>query len=217
MNQKSIGVRRLESFWSTLATSKTLRDLQLSDQLIGGSVSNEVAMIGRFLKSNRSVHHIGFDSSLLALKVEDVKVLRSAFYGNKKIVDMEYLSKARQLSMIEVKEKTQELLTEIQREKAAIKMIFKSHYSKYDRFWRIKPNELKVPHVTRIRVAKREISRIQRESNRIGTLLSEIKNCVQANIRERTIIEAQKSKARLERREGQLQKLAKKKNMERGI
>ena len=211
MNQKSIGVRRLESFWSTLATSKTLRDLQLSDQLIGGSVSNEVAMIGRFLKSNRSVHHIGFDSSLLALKVEDVKVLRSAFYGNKKIVDMEYLSKARQLSMIEVKEKTQELLTEIQREKAAIKMIFKSHYSKYDRFWRIKPNELKVPHVTRIRVAKREISRIQRESNRIGTLLSEIKNCVQANIRERTIIEAQKSKARLERREGQLQKLAKKK------
>ena len=102
LDQNLIGISSLESLWLTLATSKTLRDLQLPDQLIGGYNSDEVAMIGRFLKSNRSVRRIGFDSSLLILKVEDAKVLRSAFYGNKKVIDLKYLSKTRQLTMSEV-------------------------------------------------------------------------------------------------------------------
>mmetsp|Transcript_44962 Transcript_44962/g.50846 ORF Transcript_44962/g.50846 Transcript_44962/m.50846 type:complete len:848 (-) Transcript_44962:3-2546(-) len=117
------GYTYLESFWSTLATSKTLRDLQLPDQFTGYSKSDEVAMIGRFLRSNRSVQRIGFDSSSLILKVEDMKVLRSAFYGNKKVIDMEYLSKARQLTMNEIRKETKLLIANVNRCKAAIKNI----------------------------------------------------------------------------------------------
>jgi hypothetical protein len=174
LNQNSVGISRLESFWSTIATSKTLRDLQLPDQLIGGYNSDEVAMVGRFLKLNRSVQRIGFDSSLLVLKVEDVKVLRSTFYGNKKIIDLEYLSKARQLTMSEVQKETQMLLVEVKQCKA--ERIFKSHYSKYNRNWRNTPNTLKLPWVEKIRVAKREIGKLQRDSNKIGQLLTEINN-----------------------------------------
>lgn len=210
-NQRAIGVSNIEQFWVILSKSKTLRDIRVSDQFIGGYESDEVAMIGRFLKSNRSVQTIAFDSKNLVLKVTDVKVLRSAFYGNKKVTDMEFLSKARQLTLSEVNKKTTALLAVVKREKAHIKQLFKSHYSKHNRHWRDKPNKLKLVHVEQIRNAKRELNRIQRDSKKIGSLLQEIQNCILSNKKERTAIAEEKSKMRIERREGQLKQLAMKK------
>ena len=69
-----------QGFFASLAQSRTLKDLQLPGQLVG----SDVAHVGRFLRTNRSVNCIGFDSPGLVLDAEGVKELRGAFYGNKK-------------------------------------------------------------------------------------------------------------------------------------
>mmetsp|Transcript_33706 Transcript_33706/g.70870 ORF Transcript_33706/g.70870 Transcript_33706/m.70870 type:complete len:1720 (+) Transcript_33706:221-5380(+) len=209
--QRSMGVPRVEAFWSMLAESKTLRDLQLPDQLVGGNDSDELAMVGRFLKTNRSVRRIGFDSPFLLLKVEDVKVLRSAFYGNKKVADLEYPWKARKFTMEQIGEETKRLSNEVALCKREIKKLFQRAYSKYNSRWRDGPNREKLPWVERIRVAKRRIGQIQRDQKKIATLLEEIKQCVHANKMAQRLQDETKANERLVRREGQLEQLGKKK------
>lgn len=53
-----------------------------------------LAHVGRFLRTNRSVNLIGFDSSGLILDAEGTKELRGAFYGNKKVTSFKSLTKA---------------------------------------------------------------------------------------------------------------------------
>lgn len=208
---RSVGLSQINVFWKTLARSKTLRDIQCPDQLMGGSNSYEVAMVGNFLKSNRSVQNIGFDHSLLILKVEDVKILRSAFYGNKKVVRMEYLSQAKQATLQAFKTSTDALLRDVSFYKSQIKKLFQSAYSKYNRFWRDGPNRAKLPWIEKIREAKRKIGRLNRDQAKIASLLNEIINCIHINKLTRANIEDQKANERLERREGQLKQLATKK------
>lgn len=81
----------------------------------------------------------------------------------------------------------------------------------YDRNWRATPNRLKLPLVERIRVAKRKIGKMQRDSAKIGTLLQEISLCVRNNKQDRTAIEQEKSRTKLERRGAQLSNLSIKK------
>lgn len=207
----SVGLSHIEGFWETLAMSKTLRDIQCPDQLLGGSYSYEVGMIGRFLKTNRSVRKIGFDHNLLILDVENVKVLRSAFYGNKKVIQMEYLSKAKQATLKDFRTRTDSLLGKITRHKHEIRLLFKRAYSKYNRRWRDGPNRDKLPWIEKIREAKREIGRLNREQAKIATLLDEIMNCIKNNARIHTAVEKQKASERLTRRGGQLNQLAAKK------
>ncbi|KAL7552382.1 hypothetical protein ACHAWF_015624 [Thalassiosira exigua] len=209
--QKQVGVQRIQSFWGNLSRSKTLRDLQLPDQLIGGTHSDQLAMVGVFLKKNRSVQRIDFDSPILLLKVEDVKALRSAFYGNKKVVFLEYPRKAREYTLQEVARETKVQWREVEMCKAKIKRLFKAAYSKYNPRWRDGPNVQKLPWVDRIRVAKRKIGQMQRDQKKIATLLSEIQACVEANKRERAIVEEQKANERIVRRSPQLCKLGEKK------
>jgi len=209
--QKSMGHSRIEAFWIALAQSKTLCVLQLPDQLTGGTDSDDLAMVGRFLKSNRSVRRIGFDSQFLLLKVEDVKVLRSAFYGNKKVTDLEYLSKARSFTMKEVGNETQRLWKEVTHCKAEIKRLFRAAYSKYNPRWRDGPNQKKLPWVERIRVAKRRIGEIQRHQKKIAALLNEIQQCVSSNKIEQATNDERKANERIVRREDQLEKLGEKK------
>jgi len=209
--QRSMGVPRVAAFWSILAESKTLRDLHLPDQLVGGNDSDELAMVGRFLKTNRSVRSIGFDSPFLLLKVEDVKVLRSAFYGNKKVTDLEYPSKARKFTMDQIGEETKKLWNEVALCKREIKKLFQRAYSKYNSRWRDGPNRQKLPWVERIRVAKRRIGQIQRDQKKIATLLEEIKQCVRANKMAQRLQDETKANERLVRREGQLEQLGEKK------
>jgi len=200
---------RSRKFWSDLAASKTLHDLQLPDQL--RESSDEVAMVGQFLKTNRSVQRINFDGSYIPLEVESVKMLRSAFYGNKKVTHLEYPTKAHQLTMQQIREETKRQMEEVKRCKAEIKRIFKSHYSKYNYNWRDKPNRLKLPYVERIRVAKRKIGKMERDSQKIGKLLEEIKNCVARNKEDKFRVDQEKERAKIGRRENQLKQLAEKK------
>jgi hypothetical protein len=142
---RSCDWRFRQQFWSTLALSKTLEEIQFQNQLTDCKCArdthdDEVAMIGKFLRTNRSVRRISFDSDALTLDVESVKVLRSAFYGNKKVVAMEYPSKAKANTMQQARAITQKCQREVAASKASIKQIFKSHYSKYNRNWRDKPN-----------------------------------------------------------------------------
>jgi hypothetical protein len=207
----SVGFEKINTFWKTLARSKTLRVLQCPDQLMGGSDSYEVAMVGNFLKANRSVQSIGFDHNLLILKVEDVKILRSAFYGNKKVVEMEYLSKAKQTTLEAFKATINGLLRDVAFYKSQIKQLFQRAYSKYNRNWRDGPNRAKLPWIEKIRVAKRTIGRLNRDQAKIASLLNEIIKCIRNNKLMRANIEDQKAAERLERREGQLKHLAIKK------
>ncbi len=204
----SIGLSKIEGFWKTLARSKTLREIQVPDQVMGGTYSYEVGMIGRFLKTNRSVRKIGFDHRFLILTVENVKILRSAFYGNKKVIRMEYLSKAKQVTLKDFREKTNGQLDKIKGYKHEIKMLFKRAYSKYNWRWRDGPNRDKLPWIEKIRVAKREIGRLSREQTKIATLLDEIMTCIKNNNHTYIAIEEQKACERLTRRAGQLNNLA---------
>eukprot|EP00531_Pseudo-nitzschia_arenysensis_P009088 CAMPEP_0116146926 /NCGR_PEP_ID=MMETSP0329-20121206/17445_1 /TAXON_ID=697910 /ORGANISM="Pseudo-nitzschia arenysensis, Strain B593" /LENGTH=1715 /DNA_ID=CAMNT_0003642747 /DNA_START=204 /DNA_END=5348 /DNA_ORIENTATION=- len=204
----SIGLSKIEGFWETLARSKTLREIQVPDQMLGGMYSYEVGMVGRFLKTNRSVRKIGFDHRFLILTVENVKILRSAFYGNKKVIRMEYLTKAKQATLKDFREKTNNELNKIKGYKHEIKMLFKRAYSKYNYRWRDGPNRDKLPWIEKIRVAKREIGRLNREQTKIATLLDEIVNCIKNNNRTNSAIEEQKASERLTRRAGQLSNLA---------
>jgi len=199
-----------EPFWKALATSKTLRNLQIPNQLMN-IPSDEVAMIGHFLKANRSVQHIGFDNSLLVLKVDGVKALRSAFYGNKKVVSMQPLQKAEEATRQAFRKEIDIELEKVVAYKREIKAIFQRNYSKYNRNWRDVPNVQKLPWVERIRVSKRKIGRLEREQKKIATLLSEINACISQNKKSRAIIEEQKGNERLVRREGQLKQLSVKK------
>jgi hypothetical protein len=199
--------RSIETFWETLARSKTLRDLQCSGQLL----SNEVAMVGRFLKKNRSIQRIGFDHKHLILNVEDVKVLRSAFFGNKKVIEMEYLVKAREATLKRFALRNHELIRQVMYYKSEIKQIFRRAYSKYNRNWRAGPNRDKLPWVDKIRVAKREIGRLEREQAKIVSLLHEIMSSIANNRRTQGMIEDQKANERIERRGAQLTQLAAKK------
>ena len=210
-NMNSVGFEKINAFWKTLAKSKTLRDLRCPDQLMGGSNSYEVAMVGNFLKVNRSVQSIEFDHNLLILKVEDVKILRSAFYGNKKVVKMEYLSKAKQATLQAFKATTKSLLRDVAFYKSEIKKLFKRAYSKYNRNWRDGPNRAKLPWIEKICVAKRKIGKMNRDQAKIASLLNEIMTCIHNNKLLRANIEDQKAAERLERREGQLKQLAIKK------
>lgn len=207
----SINLSRVEVFWKTLARSKTLRDLRCRNQLLGGRNSYEVAMVGRFLKSNRSVQRIWFDHEHLVLNLEDVKVLRSAFYGNKKVVEMEHLSKAKVATMEVFKQEISEQLRLVQNYKYEIKMLFKRAYSKHNRRWRDGPNRTKMPWVEKICVAKRKIGRLNREQDKIASLLGEIIRCITINQGTRAGIEEQKASERINRRQPQLKQLATKK------
>jgi len=200
-----------KSFWEALATSKTLRDLQCSDQFLGGHYSNEVAVVGRFLKANRSLQHIGFDSARLVLNVEDVKVLRSAFYGNKKVMSMEYLRKAKSKTVQQFRKEIEKQVRNVQIYKSEIKILFKRAYSKYNYKWRDKPNREKLPWIEKIRVAKRKIGQLERDQKKIAVLLKEIGACILQNKQNGTIIDQQKVNDRLGRRDGQLKQLALKK------
>lgn len=196
-----------EKFWSVFASSTTLRELQLPDQV---QSSKEVMKIGLFLKKNRSLQSISFDGSFI-LDVESVKVLRGAFYGNKKVVNLQYPQKAKDQTMAKIRKDTSVQLQEVSIAKASIKRIFKSHYSKYNRNWRDTPNRLKLPFVEKIRVAKRKIGKMQRDSTKIGQLLGEIKACVDRNRKQRMAIEEEKRNVKIARRDGQLKQLAAKK------
>lgn len=210
--QRNLGVSMMEGFWATLAQSKTLLELQIPDQLIGGANSDDLAMIGRFLKSNRSVRSISFDSNILFLKVDDVKALRSAFYGNKKVTELVYPSKARHFTMQQVGEETKRLWNEVSLCKMEIKKLFKIAYSKHNRHWRNLPNKQKLPWVERIRVAKRKIGKIERDQKKIAELLDEIRACVQKNKMAQKVEIERKANERLVRREGQLVNLGWKKS-----
>lgn len=197
-----------EIFWSVFASSTTLREIHLPSQLQG---PNEVTKIGQFLRSNRSVQQISFDGSFL-LDVESVKALRGAFYGNKKVTFIQYPETAKKRTMEKIRKDTGVQLHEVSSAKSNIKRIFRSHYSKYNRNWRDKPNQLKLPYVEKIRVAKRKIGKMQRDSIKIGQLLGDIKACVDRNRNQRMTIEEEKRSVKLARKEGQLKHLAMKKN-----
>ena len=199
-----------EEFWSALAWSKTLETLHLPDQLRGGP--DEIAMVGRFLKTNRSVKFIRFDSVYSKLNVESAKVLRSAFYGNKKVIELQYLQKIHQNTNSYVFAETRNQLQVVTNARADIKRLFKRHYSKYNRNWRAEPNRLKAPYVETIRVAKRKIGRMERESKKIATLLNEISNCVSSNLNQYRKFQTDKETSKLARREGELKSLALNKN-----
>lgn len=126
---------------AAFASSKTLRDIQLPDQL---SDAEEVATVGLLLKANRSIQRIGFDNSNLVLNVESVKLLRSAFFGNKKVVFMEPLTKAGEATRQAFRLEIESELRNVAKYKMEIKRIFKSAYSKYNRNWRDGPNRDKV-------------------------------------------------------------------------
>ena len=193
------------NFWSVLASSKTLRELSVPLQS-----ASEVALVGKFLKTNRSVQRIRFDGHFL-LTVESVKELRSAFYGNKKVVDLQYPQMAKDYTMAQGRSDTQKHLQEVASAKAQIKRLFKSHYSKYNRNWRDAPNRLKLAHVEKIRQAKRAIGKNRRDAAKIGALLEEINKCVVRNRREDAEIAEGKRNVKLVRKEGQLKQLATKK------
>jgi len=196
------------SFWDALSTSKTLEDLQIPGQL---TRNGELSMIGNFLKVNRSVRRINFDGDGFSLDVEGVKALRSAFYGNKKVIHMKPLDASRARTVEESRRVTQEQLREVQRCKAEIKRIFKLHYSKYNFNWRDKPNRLKLPYVERIRQAKRKIGQIERDTAKMAKLLGEIRGCIESNRRSYYQIQQEKESAKLERRRGQLENISQKK------
>ena len=193
------------NFWSVLASSKTLRELSVPIQS-----ASEVALLGKFLKTNRSVQRINFDGSFL-LTVESLKELRSAFYGNKKVVDLQYPEKAKYYTMAHGRKDTQKHLQQVATAKAQIKRLFKSHYSKYNRNWRDAPNRLKLPLVENIRQAKRAIGKNQRDAAKIGALLEEINNCVVRNRREGAVIAEGKRNVKLVRKEGKIKQMATKK------
>jgi hypothetical protein len=202
-------ISQSDFFWSVMALSKTLIELVLPDQLRGGAA--EIAMVGQFLKTNRSVQNINFDSKFSMLDVESVKALRSAFYGNKKVIEMEYPAKCRQCFMHEVNVETKRQLAEVSACKAAIKRLFQSHYNKHNRRWRDTPNQLKAPFVDRIRVAKRNIGQMERDSRKIAKLLDEIKECVNQNRMRYLDIKQEKDAVTRSRRANQLQNLGRKK------
>lgn len=103
------------------------------------------------------------------------------------------------------------MLMEIQSAKASIKSLFKSHYSKYNRNWRDRPNQLKAPYVDRIRVAKRQIGKLERDSKKIAQHLDAIQTATEANRRSFARSKAEKDVIVQSRRHDQFQNLAAKK------
>ena len=195
-------------FWETLATSKSIEYLDVSGQF---TQPQEITMVGQFLRKNRSVRHLFFDSPHVRLDPEDVANLRSAFYGNKKVIEMPYFKQAHLNTVNQISHDTRVCNQKIMNAKATIKQIFKSHYSKYNHRWRDKPNRLKRPYVETIRQEKRKIGRMNRGAIKIGRLMEAVKYCLQVN--EAWYKEQQQEKAliRLEKRKPQLQRLAEKK------
>ena len=110
-----------EVFFASLAQSRTLKDLQLPEQLAG----SDVAHVGRFLRINRSANRIGFDSSGLILDAEGVKELRGAFYGNKKVTSFQSLNKAGEATRKRFRVQINKELELISTYKLQIKRIFK--------------------------------------------------------------------------------------------
>jgi len=166
-------------FWTNLATSKTLQTLKIPDQL--SNTFNDLEMVGTFLKTNRSVGVLAFDSKELALTVDGVMALRSAFYGNNKVIDMEFPTKSKDNLMMQTKSETKACLQTVADCKFQIKRLFKAHYSKYNYNWRDRPNTLKLPWVEKIRVAKRRIGELSRNSKKIASLLQQVQTCINEN------------------------------------
>ena len=113
--------------------------------------------------------------------------------------------------MAKIRTETNKQLSEVSSCKSQIKRLFKKHYSKYNSNWRATPNRLKAPLVDRIRVAKRKIGKMNRDSTKIGQLLFEIGKCVGSNSKEQGRVQQEKETVRIDRRQNQLRNLAAKK------
>merc|ERR1712157_236981 len=124
--------------------------------------------------------------------------------GNKKVIELEYPQNGQRNQLNAWQKKTQSCLNEVTQCKAAIKNIFKQHYSKWNPHWRNEPNRLKAPYVERIRVAKRKIGRMERDSTKCARLLSEIQSCVASNKQEYELQSQIKVVEKMERRGPQL-------------